>query len=145
MSTFVIPVFESEFLSELAEAFRKRRKSLKHRGSEPEVYKIYQQQRDNISERLEIVLEDGTQRNGAILRLKATPDRCIVVGARRKARGEAAWSWEYDGKLLGSYSGRDAIGALEEAIALLPRIEASNLESLATPWVRLLARGPREL
>jgi hypothetical protein len=141
----VIPIFESGFLTELADAFRKRRKSLRHRGSVPEIFKVYQQRGDEVIERLEIALEDNTQKNGAVLRLNATPDRKIVVSARKLSKNREGWSWRYDGKLLGTHGGRDAIAALEETCELLPRVEQSNLDILAAPWRHLLARGPREL
>jgi len=140
-----IPPFENELLNEIAEAYRKRRKSLKHRNSRPEFYKVYEQGARGTVERLEIVLEDGTKKNSAVLRLNAWPDRYVSVGVRNLGKSAPGWSWAFEGRLLRKFSGRDMLAALEATLDLLPRTDGLNTEMFNSPWKPLLARGPSEI
>ena len=140
----MIPRFESGFLAEVAEAFRKRRKSLVHRNAAPELYKTYDRNESSSIERLEIYLEHGAG-GQIILNLHAWPDRFLWLYARRLSKAGTVWSWEYDGRLLGNNTGQDTISALEETYSLLYRLEGGNTDSLTSPWKARLARGPREV
>jgi hypothetical protein len=136
------PKFESEFLEELAIAFRKRRKALSHRLQSAECAKVYELAEGKKMERLEIYLPYF---DWAILRLHAWPDRMIWVDARQSAKKGWAWSWTQDGRLLGDCSARDVIGALEDTIGPLQQMDSSRTRELCASWSHLLAKGPREI
>jgi len=140
-----IPSFESEFLTDISVAYQKRRKSLKHRNSRPEFYKVFDQKEHGTTERLEIVLEDGTRKNGAVLRLHTWPDRYVSVAVRNSSKSGLAWSWAFEGRLLGKFAGRDVLAALEATLELLPRTDGLHTNIFNNPWKPLLARGPIEI
>lgn len=135
------PAFESDFLSDLAVAFRKRRKALSHRASIAEYAKVYELIQSESVERLEIRI-GNTSRNAALLRLHAWPDRQIWLDARHSLKTGWAWAWTYDGRLLGKHQGQDVIAALEETLASMFEMDQSRTDELAKPWKALLARGP---
>lgn len=139
------PSFASEFLEDIAEAFRKRRKSLSHRVSRAECHKVYELVDGKKTERLEVYLQDGTRPRGALLRMHVWPDRLVWLDARIATKAGWAWAWTYEGRLLGNHTGRDVIIALEECIDLLPRMEGSRIGELDGPWKHLVAKGPSEI
>jgi hypothetical protein len=137
-----IPHFESEFLERLSFAFRKRRKALSHLAEGAEFAKVYELIADKKTERLEIHLPYF---NWGLLRLHAWPDRQVWVDARCPAKKGCAWSWTYDGRLLGDTSVTDIILALEGTIITFQHMDDSRTHEISSLWERLLARGPREV
>jgi hypothetical protein len=135
-----VPRFEDEFLESVAFAFRKRRKSLKHRASNVDFAKVYERMASEKLARLEI---DLLKYDDATIRLWAWPDRQIWLDARRPAKKGWAWSWTYEGRLLGERSAPDIIAALEETFDMLYQMDSTRVSVLDRPWVKLLAKGPR--
>lgn len=134
------PRFDSEFLEELALAFRKRRKALRHKATGAGYAKVYERIGDEKVERLEIHLP---KHDGALLRLHAWPDRMIWLDARRSAKTGWAWSWTKEGRLLGTCSAVDAVQTLEATFDHLFEMTAAQVDELSEPWNALLAGGPR--
>src|SRR5690349_15729681 len=104
-----VPRFESEFLESLATAFRKRRKSFKHRGRGADLVKVYELVDGARIEKLEIELDHFKQ----VLRLHAWPDRSIWLGAGEATKKVQAWSWTSEGRVLGAHKPQRIIMALE--------------------------------
>lgn len=139
-----IPLFESEFLENVARAFRKRRKALSHRTTRADYAKVYDVKGTERHERLEIYLDELRLR-GALLRLHAWQNRWIWLDARRGTKTGWAWSWSLEGRLLGECSGQNVIEALEETHDLLYQMDSSRTPELSEPWKKLLGRGPLEV
>jgi len=51
------------------------------------------------------------------------------------------WDWEYDGKFLPIFDGRDFIVALEETRAKFFQMTEANVKAFESSWVHLLANG----
>jgi hypothetical protein len=136
------PRFQSEFLDGLAFAFRKRRKSLSHRAESAEYTKVYEMVGAVKEERLEIHLPMWSWGR---LRLVAWPNRFIWLDARCPTKKGWAWSWTYDGRLLGEYAAPDVIKAIEDTLGPLHNMDSSKTGEFCKPWIRLLARGPTEV
>jgi hypothetical protein len=138
------PRFQDEFLESVSVAFQKRQKSFSHRASDADVAKVYERrtERRGAEEYLEIWL---VAYDSASLRLWAWPDRFIRLEARRPMKKGLAWSWAYDGRLLGERSASEVIAALEETYGLFYEMEASRTNAFSGPWERLLARGPQAI
>lgn len=137
--------FESPFLSELAEDFRKRRRSLSRRSHRAEMQKAYEVVGEERVERLEIYLQQDHRGNSPTLRLHAWPDRLLWLDARAGSKNGWLWSWTADGRLLGEHWERRAIQALEASYDLLRQMDQSHVAKLSERWSALLARGPKEV
>ncbi|HEX2592740.1 MAG TPA: hypothetical protein VHL34_14655 [Rhizomicrobium sp.] len=138
------PNFQSEFLEDVATAFRKRRKTLKHHARIAEFAKVYELVDGEKMERLEIRIGNDS-RNAALLRLHAWPDRLIWLGASRSMKVGWLWEWTYEGRLLGEHRGNAIVAALEETFALMYQMNQASVHLLNAPWKPLLGRGPVEV
>ena len=136
------PRFESEFLDDLATAFRKRRKSLSHRAEAAEFSKVYELVGTEKVERLEINLPYW---NRGALRLHAWPDRIVWLDARKRAKKGWEWVWTIDGRIIGDAKLPDIIKALGDTLSLLHEMDASRVDEFNTVWRPLIAQGPREV
>lgn len=140
------PQFESDFLNDVAFSFKKRRKSLKHRCAQIAFGKVYEIENNQETERLELKLQARSSSKGERLRLHAWPDRWIWVDARKGAKKGWEWEWTFDGRLLGAFTGRDLIAAVEESLAFSFYSDtAPQSYDVSNIWQPLLAKGPTRI
>jgi len=134
------PHFESEFLESLADAFRRRRRSLSRRACRVELAKTYEAGKDGKQERLEIEI-GGIAGKGPVLKFHAWSDRMVWIDARSPAKQGWAWTWTADGRLTGDCSSRVLIETLEETYELTGDMSSARTVTLDGQWKPLLARG----
>jgi hypothetical protein len=135
------PHFESEFLEDLAIAFRKRRRSLSQRACRVDLAKTYDVRGEQKFERLEIELS-GVVGKSPMLRFHAWASRDVWIDARRLAKEGWAWSWTNEGRFAGDCGPRHFIEALGSTYALIGDMSAGRTATLNDIWKPLLARGP---
>ncbi len=83
--------------------------------------------------------------NRGLLRLHAWPDRWVWLDARCPTKKGWAWSWTYEGRLLGEHSASAIIKTIEDTLGPLHRMDSSKTDEFSTLWKPLLARGPVEV
>jgi hypothetical protein len=134
------PSFESVFLTELATAFRNRRRALSHRACNVELIKAHEEG-DSGRERLEIQI-GGIVGRGPLLRLHAWNDRLVWLDARRPAKEGWAWSWTTEGVTTATSGASHLLDAIEETWLLIGDITAGRTETLQSLWAPHLAPKP---
>jgi hypothetical protein len=137
-----IPSFKNEFLEEVAESLRKRRKSLKHRSRQILVNKTYEMTDGKQEERLDAFLESWSD---AQLQMVARSNRFVWLSGGLLTKKGWTWNWTYEGRLLGAVSARAAVEALEKTFDLAFSMEEARIGELTAVWKPLLAKGPVEI
>lgn len=136
------PGFDDTFLADLSAALRKRRKALKHRSERLNCERLIEIDDGARLEKME--LEIGLWRRDC-LRLHACSDRWLWVDGRAPAKKGWAWEWSYDGRLAGTFTGREVVGAIEKTLDQIGRSKPPAVHELTGIWKKLLARGPEEV
>jgi hypothetical protein len=144
--TQTAPNFESQFLTQIAEAFVRKRKSLKYNASILKFHKIYDIVEGKKVEKIEISVESSLSRNSVRMRLYIWEDRWVWIDARKA--GKMGWDWEFSkhGRLSGDCSPRQLIEAFKQFYfsSSLFDTQARTLEA-STIWGEILAAGPVEV
>lgn len=143
-----IPRFENEFLEEVAESLRKRRKAISHQASRIDGQKAYETVGSAKEEKFEIYLDKTSSRKGPRLKVSVWADRWILVDAREPSgKGVKGWLWEWtaDGRLIGGLSGKEIVRALEESISALYAMDKGRVQKFDEIWRHILTRGPVEV
>ena len=134
---------DAPFLLDLLDALRRRRKALGHKGVKLTVDRVIEEKPNYHVERIDLVLRLGKRQT---ITMTVRQDRTIWVHAC-EAAANAGWRFQYtaDGRLLGTYAGRDLVAAIEETASSMFGMTGETVGSLSQIWDRLLARGPRPI
>ena len=139
------PEIESDALLDLAESLRRRGKSLKKKGNKILTKRVVEGVNSDKRERLEIEIRPSRLNEKVCVRLLFWEDRWAWIDARASGKKGWLWEWTYDGRLLGEYSGRHIVQALEETLETTYRLTAGRTNELAKIWTHMLATGPKEV
>jgi len=134
------PTFQSEFLRDLNEAFRKRRRAISHQAASVRYGKIYELIDDEKVERFEAELEGGNP--SATFRLHAWPDRILWVDFRQSAKSGRGWEWTSTGRLLPPHSGREVVAAIEQTYSHVWSMTRTQYSEFEAIWRPMIAKGP---
>lgn len=140
-----IPTFSDQFLESIAVAFRKRRNALSYFIHDVGLDKVYEAKDGTKLEVLEVHLRFGSSRKSTRMEVRIWHDRVIWMDARTAAKLGWAWSWNYDGRLIGNVSGRQLVEALERSAKSLSHMEVGPTSELTDIWSKFIARGPKEV
>ncbi|GAA5446112.1 hypothetical protein Misp06_04321 [Microbulbifer sp. NBRC 101763] len=135
---FLIPESENEFLSDILGAIRKRSKSLKYNCWNISVEKVFEHFKEGRLEKVEIRIQPSD--TNAELKVDVWEDRLIHLICWERTKPQK-WDWEYDGKFLPIYEGKDFVLALEETRAKFFQMSESKVKEFENSWAHLLANG----
>ena len=139
-----IPHFaDSQFLTAVVEALRKRGRAIKHQGVSLTTTRTVEVTDGEKCERLEI---EARLRKRQQFKLFAWDDRALWMHA---AEGSPAGSWNFQftdgGRLMSAHTAADLVSALEASWEAMFEITAEDLDRLGSIWSPLLAKGPHSV
>lgn len=137
------PKFENPFLMEITECLRKRNKALKHKVREIKCERIIEIEDGQRTEKVELEFRTWGERGKTCVRVYAWADRWAWIDARAATKQGWAWEWNYEGRLLGEFGGREAVGGIEDTLQQAHNMEPRRMQELTDIWARLLAQGPK--
>jgi hypothetical protein len=137
------PEFENPFLMEISDNLRKRHKALKHKTSEIKCERIVEIEDGQRTEKIELEFRPSIDGCKVCVRAFAWSDRWMWIDARSATKQGWAWEWNYEGRLLGEYGGREVVGSIEVILSKVYNIEPRRTGELTNVWTRLLAQGPK--
>jgi hypothetical protein len=138
----IVPSFENPHLSEIATAFRKRRRALTHKLASAELIKVFEDRKAGRSEGLEITLKKRVPGRGPILVFRLWVDRWVWIDARLAEKKGWTWEWTVDGRLAGTAHAKQIIEILEETSDRLFDMDSTRTDELSALWSAILAKGP---
>jgi hypothetical protein len=135
---------EAGFVAELAEAFRARRRAIKHRGAKLD----WTRSSESVANaqppvaRLDVDCDYG--RPQSKLRIIVWDDRWMWVDARCGSKKGWVWAVTLEGRFLAAKGAKPLVALLEQTLDAIG--SANNIEAaIAALWSPHLAQGPREI
>lgn len=135
----ILPTCENEFLNSVLFSLKKRQKAIKYKVSSITCEKIVEIDEGERFEKLEIDVQLLTSR--CSFRIFAWDDRWVWIDARRGSKNGWKWEWSDEGRLLGSFTGRDVVDALEFTQATFFEMDSSRIGRFSEIWDAMLAKG----
>jgi len=137
-----LPTSDNELIKSTLLALKKRHRAINYQVREIRCDKIIERRERKDIEKIEIALSIRGQTRVTI---NVWEDRWVLIDGRESAKKGWAWEWRYDGRLLGSHTGRDLIAALELTMDATFQIRKDRTPELTAIWQPLLARGPKDV